>query len=561
MQVNRRTVLSGGVMIAGLSASASASTRKTGGGRAQSKALSSLADYVDQHRADWGIPGMTACIVDGNGFSGTVNAGLADVDRNVAVGPDQLFQVGSITKMMTALAAWSLIDEGKLSPDARLSELMPELSVRDGDAITLKHLLDHTSGLPRGAPVILDGGLWSGFEPGSHWAYCNLGYKLAGMVVAKADGRLFPEALEARVLRPIGMNASIGAMRAIDRDRYAQGYQPAPLDRPAMRPGARSEAPWVDYDGASGCVGATASDMALFLKFLIGVSNGKGGSVFSDETATRFLGDPADAPGWSEGTKYGNGIAHITQDERAYLHHTGGMVSFSSSLHLDRAAGVAAFASGNVHYATNYRPRDVTLYACQLLQAAQDDAPAPTPNPTKPTVKDAAHFTGVFTAQSGDAFQVIADGDQVKMRRGDRETKMQPIGDKHFACEDEGFEITGLQFDVEDGAPVRAWAGSVEYAADPSKGYLQTPTPELRALEGRYDSDDRWSTPIRIYARGDKLVMKNANYVSVLTQLDNGDWRPGDKEWWPDWVRFDGFLDGKAERLLISGVPYLRRFS
>ena len=561
MQVNRRTFLGASAMVTGLSASASAATRKIGGGRAQSKALSSLADYVDQHRADWGIPGMTACVVDSDGFSGIVNAGLADVDRNTPVGPEHLFQVGSITKMMTALATWSLIDEGKLSLDARLAELMPELSVRDGDAITLKHLLDHTSGLPRGAPVILDGGLWSGFEPGTHWAYCNLGYKLVGMIAAKADGRLFPECVEARVLRPLGMNDSIGAMRAVDRGRYAQGYQPALLNRPAMRPGSRSEAPWVDYDGASGCVGATASDMALFLKFLIDVSNGKGGALFSDETATRFLGSPADAPGWSEGTKYGNGIAHIMQGERAYLHHTGGMVSFSSSLHLDRAAGVAAFASGNVHYATNYRPRDITLYACQLLQAAQDDAPAPTPKETKPIVKEPAQFTGTFTAESGDAFEIVAVNDGVNMRRSDRETKMQPVGDRHFACDDETFQITGLQFDVENDAAIRAWAGSVEYVTDPSKGYLPAAAPELRALEGRYDNDDRWDLPVRVYARSDKLVMKSANYVSVLTQLDNGDWRPGDKEWWSDWVRFDGFLNGKAERLLTSGVPYLRRFS
>lgn len=561
MQVNRRTVLGGGTIIAGLSASASAATIKSGGDRAQSKALSRLADYVDQHRTDWSIPGMTACMVDSDGFSGVVNAGMADADRKVKVGPDHLFQVGSITKMMTALAAWSLIEEGKLSPEMRLAELMPELSVRDGDAITLKNLLDHTSGLPRGAPVIVDGGLWSGFEPGSQWAYCNLGYKLAGLIVAKTDGRLFPESVEARVLRPLGMNDSVGAMREVDRDRYARGYQPAMLDRPAMRPSPRSAAPWVNYDGASGCVGATASDMTLFLKFLIELSNGKGGAVFTDDTAKRFLGDPADAPGWSEGTKYGNGIAHISQDERAYLHHTGGMVSFSSSLHVDRSAGVAAFASGNVHYATNYRPRDITLFACQLLQSAQDDTTSPEPKPTRPIVKEPELLAGVFTAENGDAFEIIAQDKQVKMIRDGQSSKMQLIGNNHFACENEGFATTGLQFDLEDKKVIRAWAGNVEYLADSAIGYMPTPSAALRALEGRYENDDRWSLPIRVFARGDKLVMKNANYVSTLTQLDNGDWRPGDKEWWPDWVRFDGVLDGKAHRLLASGVPFQRRFS
>ncbi|WP_425409409.1 serine hydrolase domain-containing protein [Hyphococcus sp.] len=563
MQINRRTVLGGGAIFTGVSASASATVTAKGGEKKHTKALSALAGYVDQHRTDWGLPGMTVSVVDDSGFSGFVMSGLADIDRNIAVGPDHLFQVGSITKMMTALAAWSLIDEGKLSPDTRLSDLLPELSVRGGETITVKHLLDHTSGLPRGAPIILDGGLWTGSEPGAHWAYCNLGYKLAGMIVAKADGRLFPEAVEARVLRPLGMNNSIGALRAVDRNRYAQGYQPALLDRPAMRPGERREAPWVDYDGASGCVGATASDMALFLKFLIGVSKGKGGPVFSDEAAARFLADPADAPGWASDAKYGNGVAQITADDRAYLHHTGGMVSFSSSLHLDREAGVAAFASANVHYATNYRPRDVTLHACQLLQAAQDNAPAPAPAPapTRPIVNQPARYNSTFTSQQGDRFDIISDGDQLKLQRQETTTKMQMIGDEHFACEDEKFHITGLQFEFENDKPIRAWAGGVEYLTDPATGYMPPPEPELRALEGRYDRDDRWALPIRIFARGDKLVMKNANYVSTLTQLDNGDWRASEHEWWPDWVRFDGLINGKTERLLISGVPYLRRFS
>ena len=561
MQVNRRTVLRGGTIIAGLSASASAATVKSGGGKAQSKSLSTLADYVDQHCADWAIPGMTACVVDSNGFSGIVNAGFADADRKIRVNGDHLFQVGSITKMMTALTAWSLIEEGKLTPETRLREILPELAVRDGDGITLQHLLNHTSGLPRSAPVIYDDGLWSGFEPGSQWAYCNLGYKIVGMIIAKADGKLFPESVEARLLRPLGMDASVGAMREIDRDRYARGYQPAMLDRPAMRPSPRSSAPWVNYDGASGCVGATASDMTLFLKFLIDLSNGKGGAVFSDETAKRFLNDPADAPGWSEGTKYGNGIAHIRQNERAYLHHTGGMVSFSSSLHVDREAEVAAFASGNIHYATNYRPRDVTLYACQLLQSTQDNTSAPAPKPSRPSVQEPEIFTGVFVAKNGDRFEVKENGGHLKMKRNNRSAKMQIVGSNHFACDDKEFATTGLQFDVENEKAIRAWAGNVEYLADPSIGFTPTPSDALRALEGRYENDDRWGLPVRVFARGEKLVMKSANYVTTLTQLTNGDWRPGDKEWWPDWIRFDGYIDGKANRMLSSGNPFYRRFS
>ncbi|NOX94488.1 MAG: beta-lactamase family protein [Alphaproteobacteria bacterium] len=558
MQVNRRAFVAGGAILASVASTSHASTKKSGGGRAEAKALSSLEDYIDDHRADWGIPGMTACVVDRNGFTGTIMSGLADVDRRKKVGPDHLFQIGSITKMMTALAVWSLIDEGKLSLDARLKDLMPGLVIRDGDKITLKHLLDHTSGLPSGAPLIMDDGLWTEFKPGTKWSYCNLGYRIAGKIAAQADGRPFPECVEARVLRPLGMMQSIGAMRVADRSNYAQGYEPARMDRPVMRPGPMTAAPWVDYDGASGCIASTASEMALFLRFLLALADGKGGPVFSDEIAKQFLAQPADAPGWSEGTKYGNGIAHIELEDRNYLHHTGGMVSFSSSLHVDLEAGVAAFASGNVHYALNYRPRDVTIYACELLRAAHEDAERPTPKLTKPKVEKPEKYAGRFTAESGAAFEIVAAGDKLTMRQNGYDTEMRPIGDDSFACSDEAYQTTGLQFEMEDDAVMRAWAGDVEFLQNPSGGFLPKASPELQALAGRYDSDDRWKLPVWVYARNGKLCMRRVNYVSILTPMDGGDWRVGEGG---TWARFDGVLGEKPQRLNISGTLYFRRFS
>ncbi len=560
MHVNRRAFVGGATAIAAASGAARAATRKSGGGRAEAKALSAIASYMDQHRADWGIPGMTLCVVSRSGFEGYAMSGLAHVEKNVRVGPDHLFQIGSITKMMTGLTAWSLIDEGKLSPDARLRDVMPEIAVRGGEDITLRHLLDHTAGLPRGASPYVDGGLWVGTRPGAHWAYSNLGYRLAGKIIERTDRRLYPDSVEARVLRPLGMMQSLGAMRAQDRDRYAQGYEPALLDRPAMRPAPMAPAPWVDFDASSGCVASTASDMALFLRFLLDLADGKGGSVFSDENAARFMADPAPAPGWSEGARYGYGVAHIEQDGRAYLHHTGGMVSFSSSLHVDAAAGVAAFASGNVHYARNYRPRDVTMFACQALHAGQSGAPAPAPKPTKPVVENPQRFAGVFTAQSGDSFEIVAGDNSVAMRREGRDIKMQPVGAGHFACDDEAFALTGLQFELEDDTVMRAWAGGVEYLPASKTDYLAT-APALKALEGRYGNDSRWSTPIRVFARGDRLVMKNANYVTVLAPMENGDWRLGEAQEGADRARFDSVVDGKPQRLLMSGTPFFRRFS
>ncbi|MEX0645762.1 MAG: serine hydrolase domain-containing protein [Parvularculaceae bacterium] len=556
MRIDRRAVLGGAAIVAGVAASARASTRKEGGGPAHAKSLAALKTYVEMHRADWGLPGMTACAVTKTGFTGFVMSGLADVDRRVRVGPDHLFQIGSISKMLAALAIWSLVDEGKLSPEARVKDLLPTFPIRDGENITLQHLLNHTSGLPSDPPLIVDGGLWTGFSPGSRWRYCNTGYQMIGLIAAQADGRPFPECVEARVLKPLGMTQSVGAIRVADRERYARGYELAYSDRPPLSPGPMTPAPWIESENAAGCIAATPHDMSLFLRYLIDLAGGKGAPVLSDAAAAKFLADPADAPGWREGATYGNGIVRLEIDGRKYLHHTGGMVSFSSSLHVDVEAGVAAFASANVHYGLAYRPRDVTIYACKLLHAAESGAAAPSPAPTRPKLEKPEQFAGVFTAASGDSFEIVAGGDRIFMRRNGRDSEMQGAGDGFFACREPGFDVTGLKFDVENDKAVRAWAGNVEYAADPAAGYRPPSPAALLALAGRYDSDDRWSGTTYVYARDGKLWLG----AEPLMPLANGEWRAGAEDWSPERVRFDGVVSGRPQRMLFSGFPFYRRF-
>lgn len=555
MDVNRRNFIGGAAMAATLVSGAGAASVAQGGGKAEKKALKALETYVDLHRAAWGVPGMTVAVATRDGFSGFVRSGLADVDKEIPVGPDHLFQIGSISKMFTALAVWSLIDEGKLSPDVRLEDALKGLSVHGGKAITLRHLLNHTSGLPSDSAIFPEGGLWTGFEPGTGWSYSNSGYQLAGDIAVAADGRLYPEMVGDRVLEKLGMTKSVAAMRVADRGRYAQGYEPALTDRLNPRPGAMTPTPWVDSDSPAGCIAATAGDMAIFLRFLLDLADGKGGAVLSDETAVRFLADPAD--GWGPGAKYGNGIARVEIDGRKYLHHTGGMVSFCSALHVDAAAGVAAFASGNVHYSLNYRPVRVTTYACELMRAIREGAPAPSPKPPTIALEKPERYVGLFTAAGGDRFETVVDGDALRLRRDGRESALQQAAGSLFATTEPDFAVTGVVIEVDNEKAVRAWVGETEYLVDVAAGYKPPASPDLRALTGRYDNDDRWAGPLYVYARDGKLWIGNAE---PLTPIARGEWRLGDEKS-PERVRFDGVVNGRPQVLLLSGVPYVRRFS
>ena len=557
MDFNRRIFIGGAALAAGFASGAGAEAKPVsiGGGKAEQKALKALAAYADLHRAEWGIPGMTLAVVTRDGFEGVVTSGLADVDKNIPVGPDHLFQIGSISKMFTALAAWSLIDEGKLSPDQKLADALKGLSVRGGKAITLQHLLNHTSGLPADSAIFPEGGLWTGFEPGTSWSYSNSGYALAGMMAETAGGKLNFELVDERILKKLGMTQSVAAMHVADRHRYAQGYEPALTDRLNPRPSPMTPTPWVDSDSPAGCVAATAGDMAKFLRFLLGLAEGKGGPVLSDDAARRFLADPVE--GWGPGAKYGNGVARIELDGRKYLHHTGGMVSFCSALHLDADAGVAAFASANIHYSLNYRPVRVSTYACELLRAVKSGTPAPAPKPPSIALEKPETFAGRFVSAAGDAFEVAAVNGQLRLSRDGRDSLLQQAAGALFATADPEFAVAGIVIEVETEKAVRAWVGETEYLVDPSIGYRPLASEDLRALAGRYDNDDRWAGPLYVHARDGKLWIGNAE---PLTQTGDGEWRLGD-ETSPERVKFDGAVNGRPNRLLFSGTPFVRRFS
>jgi CubicO group peptidase (beta-lactamase class C family) len=552
MQLNRRAFVGASALLATATQAAASSTGA--GNAAQRRALDRLTHYVEQHRADWGLPGMTVCVADRDGYTGFIRSGFAHIERREAVREDHIFQIGSITKMMVALTAWSMIQEGKLAPSDKLTALMPELSVANGGDITLQHLLNHTTGMPDNAPLFPAGGLWSSFAPGAHWSYCNLGYQIIGMIIARRDGRSLQEALQARVLRPLGMTQTLPAIRVGDRMRYAQGYEPAFNDRPVLRPALMTQSPWIDSDFGAGCVASTAHDMAIFARFLIGLAQGRGGPVLPDAAAAQFMA--ATTPGWGEGAAYGNGIARVTIDGRNYLHHTGGMLSFSSAIHVDTEAGVAAFASSNVG-GLNYRPRDITTYACELFRTARDGGTAPTRKLTRPSLEHAERFAGVFTAANGDHFEVRAAGDQINLRHNGQETDMQFAGGA-FACADPAFAVSGLVFDIENDHAIRAWANDVEYIANPAQGYKPPASAELRALAGRYDNDDRWWGPATLIARDGKLWVGNTD---ALTPLADGSWRLGGDDWSPERVRFDAVVNGRPTRMLYSGLPFVRRFS
>ena len=531
-----------------------------GAGHDYTAALKALCQYVDTHRAAYGLPGMTVSVADAEGFKAVITAGWSDIDLREPVTPEHVFQIGSISKSFAGLVTMRLVDAGKLSLDTEVRELLPQVPLPDGVRITVRHLLTHTSGLPEDAPPFPRGvsdKLWLGFAPGTQFSYSNLGYQLLGFIAAHLEQAPYPEVLAKVVLAPLGLSAVLPQIRAADRPRYAASYNQYYTDRPFPRGGRFVRAPWVNFAAASGCVAATARQMADYVRWLIQAGGGKGDPLLSEASRQAFLTPAVAIPIFGPGAHYAFGLALLPVDGHVCLHHTGGMLSFVSAITVDITTGVGAFASVNASATDGYRPIAVTRYAIQLLRAVREGKPLPSAAAIEPPTRleNAKSLAGRFRSSEGESLELIVSGDGLALEQSGVRRSLQPGDEGSFTVVGPGEESSSLLLRTHDGKVQSVGWGAKLYTPEGEAPLAPLPH-ELQRLAGIYETDDPWNGQHEIVARPDGLWLDG---TEPLTLLNDGSFRVGRDDWSPDRIRFDGDLDGRPSRLSLSGVDFIRR--
>jgi D-alanyl-D-alanine carboxypeptidase len=213
----------------------------------------SAADDVDRlveaEMKRQGIVGAAVAVVRDGKPAKMRGYGLANIELNVPVTQESVFKLASISKQFIAAGAMLLVQDGKLSLDDTLAKHFSD-SPDEWKTITIRHLLTHTSGLQRELPgwsglrvysddelLEMAKGAKCGFEPGEKYEYCNTGYFLTSLIISKQSGMPWPQFLEERLFRPLGMTAtrtttlrSLVTHRVDGYERDSNGYQnPTPL--------------------------------------------------------------------------------------------------------------------------------------------------------------------------------------------------------------------------------------------------------------------------------------------------------------------------------------------
>ena len=204
-----------------------------------------IDQYVQSEMARQHIPGLALGIYREGKIVKAQGYGLANVELNVPVKPETVFQSGSIGKQFTATAIMMLVEGGKISLDDSISKFFPGAPT-SWSSVKIRNLLSHTSGLSEytsedktrpGGPINLRQDYTEDqlvkiiesfpmdFQPGKKWAYRNTNYLLLGVVIHKVTGKFYGDFLQERIFRPLGMTSTRVISQADIIPNRAAGYQ------------------------------------------------------------------------------------------------------------------------------------------------------------------------------------------------------------------------------------------------------------------------------------------------------------------------------------------------
>ncbi|MBU5654146.1 beta-lactamase family protein [Corynebacterium aurimucosum] len=238
-------------------------------------------------------------------------------------------EIGSVTKMFTGELTHQLVEEGKLKPDTTVGEVLDVGNAPVAD-VTVRELLDHTSGLPRLASASLLSSLALGVTGSNPYegetvedimaaatkaelkgrgeeSYSNLGYGLLGNMLETVAGQPYEQMLKERIFEPAGMT-----------ETYLMMPGSVPDDAPrGLTPTGRHAEPWeMDGSAPAGAIRSTASDMAKFAEW--------------------FMDNGDIAYGWQP-----------PSEDKAGYWHNGGTYGYSTMLIIDPATKRATFANND----------------------------------------------------------------------------------------------------------------------------------------------------------------------------------------------------------------------
>ena len=487
--------------------------------QAVSVATSSQYEQILTSAYSADAPGAAALVAKSGQIVYLGAAGMADLELGVALAPDMVFEIGSITKQFTAAAIMMLAEKGKLSVSDPMTRHLPDYPSY-GDSITIEHLLTHTSGIvsytgiPGYMQTMVKKDLSVGelidvfddlpveFAPGERFAYNNSGYILLGAIVEAASGMRYEDFIRERIFQPLGMEHSYYGCNECLIPRRASGYGGGE-DGYANQRYLSFTQPY-----AAGSLMMTVEDLYRWSRALFG------GEVMSAESlehmTTPFELNDGESAGYGYGLAPGDIRGHPT------IRHGGGIFGFSTdAVYLpEQDVFVAVFSNNTAH---EVGPGLVTT----KLAALAGGDPFPTFSEIALDAAVLGRYVGVYQVdENTQRLVTIRDGALHTQRAGGNWSKAYPTSETHFFYKT---SLSHFEFVVEDGqvTGMRMYQGGSHEAEEAAKVADEIPTRQAIALDpavlqryvGVYELQPGFE--LTVYLEGDRLMTQATGQSSI----------------------------------------------
>jgi CubicO group peptidase (beta-lactamase class C family) len=371
-----------------------------------------LADYFDRV-AGLGFSGAVLVAKDGkvilrNGY------GWADEKRRIPVRPETVFDIGSITKVFTAVAVMQLFEQSKLNTTDPITKYFPNVP-KDKTTITIHHLLTHTSGLahedfysettPDIRQILKNRDQFIqrilsfplAFEPGTKRLYSNSGFSFLAAIVEKLSGQTYESYLREKLLRPAGMTNTGYVIPKWNNKLVARGYNDGPTDYgyPWTTQWSGKVIPW-DLLGNGGLL-STIDDMH---RFVVALRDGKLVSPKTKATMfTVYSSERDQAYGWF--------VSKTEKGDHVFINHGGDAVpqGWNADLRWFKDDNLIAIVLTN----KRVRAGSVRRYAMNdLVDIALFNKRPALPEFVRVDPSPLGSYVGTYKLPSSAAFQVTA---------------------------------------------------------------------------------------------------------------------------------------------------------
>ncbi len=398
------------------------------------------------------IPGVSVAVINDGRIQWAKSYGLKEVGGE-SLDEETIFQAGSVSKPVVAMAALSLVEEGKLDLDTDINTYLtswkvPENEFTKGEKVTIRRLLSHTAGISSfdvddGAAIgnvptllqILNGEnpvetdpVTVDMVPGSQWRYSNEGYAIVQQLLIDVEEKSFPEILRERVLDPLGMKHST----------FEQPLPPEKLEKAAtghIGDGEPVEGKgWIYANMGAGGLWTTPSDLAKFLIEIQKSFSGESNKVLSKEMTETMLTVQMGSSGL--------GLGITGEGEAKSFGHSGHNRGF--------LCRIKAFVhnGGGVVIMANSNKAIPLLQGITFVVAKEYGWPGPVPLEVEPYdigVEELKAYTGRYVIGEDYFVTITIEGEYLKITHFEGEDILIPVSDTQFYQQLDGIEITFIK--------------------------------------------------------------------------------------------------------------------